>query len=201
MIEKITDWPFPRITDEWKRGNTNFFEITQEVFEQQLGVLPPMRPEWGASYSMFFCPEEFDCDANNSFHMVYIEIKVELPTDSRFFCKVANARKSNLFYMMELQETMKQLTKKAITEYTQEEVFYDPVPEKKREHKYSEYAIFANEKQIEALNNIVKRYEKEPNRFWLDLSKDDDGKLFCDTLMVDFGFILIGIEKDGYTHS
>ena len=104
MIEKITNWPFPRITNEWKRGNTNFFEITQEVFEQQLGVLPPMRPEWGASYSMFFCPEEYTYTDKGAIHTVYIEIKGELPTDSRFFCKLTSIKGTNQFYIRELME-------------------------------------------------------------------------------------------------
>ena len=102
-IEKITNSPFPRITNEWKRGNTNFFEITQEVFEQQLGVLPPMRPEWGASYSMFFCPEEYTYTNEGAIHTVYIEIKGELPTDSRFFCKFTNIKRTNAQIFQELQ--------------------------------------------------------------------------------------------------
>ena len=103
QIEKITDWPFPRITDEWKRGNFNFFEITEEVFENQLNCLPPMRPEWGASYSMFFCPEEYTYTDEGAIHTVYIEIKGELPTDSRFFCKLTSIKRTNAQIFQELQ--------------------------------------------------------------------------------------------------
>jgi hypothetical protein len=57
--------------------------------------------------------------------------------------------------------------------------------------------IKATEQQINKLNNIVKRYEKNPVKVNLLLENNNKpGVLMC-----DFGFIVIGIEPDGYSHS
>jgi len=108
MIKKIEDWPFPEVSNEFKRGNKNFFEITKDVFEQQLGVLPPMRPEWSSRYTIFFCPEEYTFTDEGPIHTVYVEIKGDVEEDSRFYCKCTHIKERNSFYILELLKQLEQ---------------------------------------------------------------------------------------------
>lgn len=61
--------------------------------------------------------------------------------------------------------------------------------------------VDATNQQVESLNKLVKKYEKDPIRHPQLSIKLVDGIMHPDTLFVDFGFILIGIEPDGYSHS
>ena len=51
----------------------------------------------------------------------------------------------------------------------------------------------ATQEQIDAAEKIIKRYSKEAISI--------DKAFYDDVIMLDFGFIVIGIEKDGYAHS
>lgn len=104
-----TEWPFPTIVDAWRGGDTNFFEISQEVFDQQLSVLPPMRDEYTMSYCIFLCPEEYDFVNGEAIHTVYVELKPnESRPESRFFCKMTGLKKRNSELLRDLFELINQ---------------------------------------------------------------------------------------------
>jgi len=78
--------------------------------------------------------------------------------------------------------------------YTDEEL--DLMEKEKTENKTIERMkqLNATSKQIESAKKIIENYKKEPKEVFPYIGGDN-------VIMLDFGFIMIGIETDGYAHS
>lgn len=101
MIKKIEGWPFPEVTDQFKLGNHSFFEIDEEVFENQLNALPPSRLKFDGPNIIFWCSEPY----NDTHHNVYIRLFIN--GARRHFTRLANFRLSS--NLLEIQDLLFQL--------------------------------------------------------------------------------------------
>jgi hypothetical protein len=104
-IQNLGDeWPFPTITDAYRGGDRNFFEVSERVFDEQLACLPPIYDEYTMGYTIFRISEEWDTVNNEPIHTLYIQLNRE--SGVRYFCKMESIYKRNNKCLCELYEAL-----------------------------------------------------------------------------------------------
>ena len=104
-IQNLGDeWPFPTITDSYRGGDRNFFEVSERVFDEQLACLPPVMEEYTGSYTMFRICEEWDTVGREPIHTLYIQLNRD--GKKRNFCKMESLYKKNNKCLIELYEAL-----------------------------------------------------------------------------------------------
>jgi hypothetical protein len=104
-IQNLGDaWPFPTITDAFRGGNRNFFEVSERVFDEQLACLPPIYDEYTMGYTIFRIVEQWDTINNEPIHTLYIQLNRD--GKRRNFCKMESLYKKNNKCLIELYEAL-----------------------------------------------------------------------------------------------